>query len=460
MLAYPPSLGILCVKTPADVVAAIEKTSGRLDKEAIVLDAWNKGIENFFIGAQMAYDALRTYGYKKIPLIDDVHGPDDTDDFTWQQFIDLADKLEHRKLTGHAGRDALLNASNKCSIREWNGFYRRVLLKDLRCGITDGTINRVLEKVGEAAKPYLVPVFSCQLAKNGDDHPKKMIGPKLIDPKLDGVRLLTILDKERNTVGQYSRDGRMNENFPTLTTGLEKLLPHIKFSLVLDGEVVSRNFQALMKQLNKKEADTKDANLALFDCLPLKDFLKGECKLTQTQRHEALVQFIPLLQTHCGTNVFVIPKLSVNLSTPEGQKTFSDFNKETVEAGYEGVMVKDPEAIYRTKRSDAWLKIKPNFTVDLEVIGFEAGTKGTKFEKTLGNLVCRGTDNGKLIETSVGSGFSDELRDEIWNNRESVLGRIVEVKTDVITKAQKGDSWSLRFPVFMQFRGWEPGQKI
>jgi DNA ligase-1 len=448
------------MKSAADVVIALEGTSGRLDKERIIQDAWDAGILEFFEGALMAYDSLRTYGVKKVPLIQDDDDPNFISTLDWVRFKKIATQLENREVTGNAARDLLRAAADVAKSTDWNGFYRRVLLKDLKCGVTETTINKILEKNGSAAKPYIIPVFSCQLAKNGEDHPKKVAGIKLLDVKLDGVRIISILDKSKNTVTQYSRDGRLNDNFPQIAANLAKLLPVIKTSMVFDGEMVSRNFQALMKQLNRKEnVDTTDAKLALFDCLPLEDFLNGECTLTQTQRHEALVEFQPLLTQIANGNIYVVPKLVVNLDTPAGQITFKEFNRDTIAAGYEGIMLKDPTATYKTKRTDSWLKIKPWITVDLEVVDFEPGKSESRFAHTLGGLVCRGYDQGKLIEVTVGSGFSEELRDQIWANRDKVKGRIVEIKGDAVTQNQDG-TYSLRFPVFMQFRGWEPGEKI
>ena len=594
------------MKSAADVVLALEGTTSRLDKERIIQTAWDARIVEFFQGSLMALDALRTYGVKKVPLIEGSDDDNFTSALTWEKFIDIAYKLETRQLTGNSARDVLRAAADAASVKDWNGFYRRVLLQDLKCGVTKTTINKILEKNGAAAQPYIIPVFSCQLAKNGDEHPKKMTGPKLLDMKLDGClsgqweiefddgqkvsiaevvdnkisgkiksfntltgkiefntitnwaknakdinddtikwyriilengkllppltgnhlvwlpnikcwrrvdllkvgdkllveehiitfvtikaieeiteqfdrydlevenvsnffannvlvhncRIISILDKVKNTVTQYSRDGHFNENFPQIAAQLAKLLPIINTNMVFDGEMVSRNFQALMKQLNRKDdVDTADAKLALFDCLPLEDFLAGECTLTQTQRHAALVEFQPLLDQVSNGSVYVVPKLWVNLNAAEGQKTFAEFNRDTVAAGYEGIMIKDPDATYKTKRTDAWLKIKPFITVDLEVVGFESGKPESKFANTLGGLVCQGVDQGKLIKVTVGSGFSDELRDQIWSNRESVKGRIVEIKGDAVTQNQDG-SYSMRFPVFMQFRGWEPGEKI
>ena len=268
------------------------------------------------------------------------------------------------------------------------------------------------------------------------------------------MRIITILDIEKKTVTQYSRDGRQNDRFTTITAALAKLLPKLKQSIVLDGEMVSRSFQALMTQVNRKDdVDTSDAKLALFDIIPLADFLEGECKMTQQDRHELLVSMIPVILDSAGDRVYVIPKMSVDLDSDDGQAQLKEFNRETIDAGYEGIMIKDPESIYRTKRTDAWLKVKPWITVDLQVIGFEPGKEDSKFKDTLGGLVCRGVDQGKLIEVTVGGGYSEELRDEIWASRNSVLGRTVEVKGDVLTKNRDSEAvWSVRFPVFVGFR--------
>lgn len=438
---------------PHEIIERLEANGSRLEKERIIREAWEAGCTEFFVGAKLAYDALVTFGVKKVPLIE---GEDDASfqyGLTWQKFEGVCGKLRSRELSGNAARDVLRAAADSASSAEWNGWYRRILLKDLKCGITEATINKVLESIGGDAASHVIPVFSCQLAKNADDHPGKMKGAKYLDPKLDGVRIITILDVTNKTVTQYSRDGRQNDRFENITQRLAGLLPQLKRSIVLDGEMISRSFQDLMKQLNRKEdVDTSDARLALFDVLPLDDFLAGECPMPQDQRQDVLAGLMPLLQEHCDDRVYVIPKMLVDLDTPEGQESFKEFNRETVEAGYEGIMVKDPKATYRCKRTDAWMKIKPFITVDLEVIGVEPGKPESKFRDTLGGLVCRGMDQERLVEVTVGGGYSEELRDQIWRDQANVIGRIVEIKGDALTRAQDGESWSLRFPVFMGFR--------
>ena len=118
-------------------------------------------------------------------------------------------------------------------------------------------------------------------------------------------------------------------------------------------------------------------------------------------------------------------------------------------------MIKDPDAVYECKRTTAWLKQKPHIEVSLTVVNTEEGT-GRNVGK-LGALVCEGVDDGKEIRVNVGSGFSDQQREDFWNCR--VDGQIVEVRADAVTQNQDG-TYSLRFPRFLRFRGFKPGEKM
>ena len=453
--------GMNNMKSATDVVLALQDNNSLLRKREIVQAAWDQGILEFFQGAQLCYNSFKTFGIKQVPtqLQDNMQGT-----LGWQDFAALAEQLATRKLTGNAARTAVANAMNECSAHMWNGFYRRILLKDLKCKLTETVLNQELDTIATRdarASAYVVPVFSCQLAKDANEHAKKLTGEKFLDIKLDGVRLLTVLDIEQGTVTQYTRNGLVNNKFTNITDRLQLLLPHLAASMVLDGEVMSENFQKLMTQLNRKTAvDTADSQLHLFDIVPLVDFQASYCATSQRQRHAQLLALEPLLAQHCGTCVQVVPKTLVDLDTAQGQQQFREFNNQAVLAGFEGIMIKHPEAVYECKRRDHWLKIKPSITVDLEVVAVEPGKSESKHANTLGNLVCRGVDQDRMIEVSVGSGFSDELRDEIWQNQHGVLGMIVEIKADAVTRSQDGDTYSLRFPTFVRFRGNSAGEKI
>jgi DNA ligase-1 len=103
------------------------------------------------------------------------------------------------------------------------------------------------------------------------------------------------------------------------------------------------------------------------------------------------------------------------------------------------------------------MKWKPVITVDLTIVKVEEGTG--RNQGRLGNFICEGIDNDCNITVSVGSGFSDADRDGYWSARDELLGNMVEVMADAITQNQDG-TYSLRFPRFVRFRGFEPGEKI
>jgi DNA ligase-1 len=101
--------------------------------------------------------------------------------------------------------------------------------------------------------------------------------------------------------------------------------------------------------------------------------------------------------------------------------------------------------------------LKPFIEVSLEVTNVEEGT-GRNVGR-LGALVCSGQDDGKQITVNVGSGFSDDQRTEFWSSRDTLLNEVVEVRADAITQNQDG-TYSLRFPRFLHFRGFDKGEKI
>ena len=440
---------------PQEVIAKLEADNSRLAKEKILLEAMNEGLDEFFEGLKMCLDKLYTFGVKQVPTKDDVISAQGC---KWEVFKELAEKLNKRELTGHAARDAINLVMSSATAEQWNGFYRRILIKDLRCGVSEKTVNSVAKK--NKYGKYMVPVFTCQLAHDSANHEKKLVGEKMLEVKLDGVRVVTIVYPD-GKVDMFSRNGKEFTNFGHIQEELSAVVKNSPppYPVVLDGEVMSENFQDLMKQVHRKESvNAKDAVLNLFDFLPLEDFKKGIWDKSQTVRTQMLKAWYEQHKTNLNV-VTVLDHEIVNLDTPEGQKTYTDVNKRAVQGGYEGIMIKDVNAPYECKRSHAWLKLKPFIEVSLEVKDVEEGTGRNKGK--LGALVCEGVDDGRSIKVNVGSGLSDGDRDTFWLHRSRLPGNIVEVRADAITKNQDSDeTYSLRFPRFMRFRGFEIGEKL
>lgn len=435
------------------VISTLEDHNSRLDKEAIILAQAEAGNHEFFQGCRMAFDAMVTFGLKQIPEKKDEDGPG----FSWDSFVVLAGRLRNRDLTGNAARDAVAQAVTQSTQSQWNGWYRRILIKDLRCGMSEKTINKVVEKKWPQ---YAVPVFSCQLAHDSTNHESKVTGKKLIEVKLDGVRVITIV-RANGQVDMFSRNGKELLNFPHICEQISAVVKAKSTSkdmdLVLDGEIMSSSFQDLMTQVHRKsDVKANDAILNLFDVLPLADFEKGFYNKTQRVR-STMVSFWVDQNKEMLPNITALTNEEVDLDTEEGQARFKEINAKAVAGGYEGIMIKDPEAGYECKRSVAWLKLKPFIEVSLTVTAVEEGT-GKNVGK-LGALVCEGVDDGRTVSVNVGSGFTDINRDDYWISREDVVGKVVEVRADAITQNQDG-SYSLRFPRFLRFRGFDNGEKI
>jgi DNA ligase-1 len=434
---------------PEHIISNLEDHPSRLNKEGILESAMEDGLDEFFEGVRMALDSLYTFGVKQVP-----EATVDGQGLAWTNFKILAEQLNRRELTGHAARDAIKLCMDTATVRQWNQFYRRILIKDLRCGVSEKTVNKVATKFPQ----YAVPVFECQLAHDSANHEKKMSGKKQIEVKLDGVRVLTIVRKD-GRINMFSRNGKEFFNFGHIIKEIETVVTinPPPYDLVLDGEIMSANFQDLMKQVHRKDNVTAgDAVLHLFDFIPLEDFQKGVWNKPQNLRSQMVLAWVSKFSAVLK-HVQALSWEDVDLSTPEGEKRFVELNKAAVDGGYEGVMIKDVDAPYECKRSHSWLKAKPFIEVTLEVIDVEEGT-GRNLGR-LGALVCRGQDDGKQITVNVGSGFSDDNRIEFWNSRDSLFGQLVEIRADVITQNQDG-TYSLRFPRFKTFRGFAVGEKI
>lgn len=429
--------------TPWQIVQALNAEPGRKAKEAIIASVLNdKEASTFFDGARMAYDALITFGVKQVPVKDIPGGQG----FPWRAFVQLADSLRKRELTGNAAREAIQLAMDVAAQEQWNDWYRLILIKDLRCGITEKTINTVVKEAGRT--DLTIPVFSCQLAHDGTDHPKKCTGKKMIEVKLDGVRVLTIV-YPNGQVDQFSRNGKELVNFENIKRQFARTVTGITEPVVFDGEIMSSSFQDLMKHVHRKtDVETDDAVLHLFDFVTLDAFNKGVWDRKQVDRSAKLKGWKDLWAEETP-NVEIVGHEIVDLNTPEGQKQFKEINARAIAGGYEGIMLKDLDAKYECKRSHAWLKIKPTITLDLTVVGVEEGTG--KNEGRMGAIICEGEDAGRSITVNVGSGFTDEQRIEFWNDKNDLFGQTAEVLADAVTRNQDG-TYSLRFPRFVRFR--------
>jgi DNA ligase-1 len=444
------------LKLAADWIRDLESSDSRIHKEKVIEKAYmaaklgSANAQCFLFNCYLAYNPYYIYNVKQVPETEglvDMPNP-------WPKFWALLEALRTRSISGHAAKRTIEETAELFDSEEWNGLCRRVIIKDLRCGISEKTLNKVLKN-----SEWKIPVFSCQLATDSNDHQSKMKGRKRLEVKLDGVRVLAVVGAA--TV-LYSRNGKVFENFPQIAQAISNIAHKLKTGygasgrFVLDGEIVGESFQQLMRQAHRKsDAQTDGMVYNIFDIIPLDDFERGWWNAQQLKRTNWLEKVRPIIESEPG--LAVMEGLEVDLDTAEGHDVMRRYAEDAITAGFEGIMIKNIEAPYECKRSSFWMKWKPVMSVDLTVIGVEEGTG--RNEGRLGALICEGVDNERHIRVNVGSGLTDSDRDVFWAERNSILGHLVEVQADAVTQNQDG-SYSLRFPRFMRFRDFDAGDKL
>jgi DNA ligase-1 len=317
-------------------------------------------------------------------------------------------------------------------------FLVSVFTKTLTLGVEAKTVNQALGR-------EVVRVWEVQQGK-AIDHvklkPDELIG---ISQKLNGVRG-TLYNG-----AFFSRNGSTYTGLDHIVKDVERLFGRNWYeSVVLDGELVrkntdglsdSENFQIGTGIINSDSQDKSSIEYVIFEVLTRDDFESEEGRY-YSERVEHLNKVEEAIAYLGLENVRIVPRFY--LGTDHSQiGVWLDYAEKH---DMEGIMV-NRDVPYKRKRHNGILKVKKFYTMDLRVIGFEAGRFGSKFENTLGCLVVDFKGNPVGV-----SGFTDEMRDKIWNNQEDYLGKLVCVKYKEITKDKDTGVESLQFPVFECFR--------
>lgn len=443
-------------------IKQLQATTKRTEKEAILKTIQTLALcggvsEQWFLKLfKIAYDPFITFGVTGSQINPKKFNQTDSNDY--QVLERVLDALATRKLTGNAAKQQIqIIVETHFEQDEWDYVIKPLLNRDMRCGVTGTTFNKIVNKEFEIRE------FSCQLATSVDKvNPSELAGKHALEVKLDGVRTLAFITQDKDTdqinVTLKSRTGKEFTNFPHIEKALVEwftpacqVFATISTGIVLDGEIMGESFRELMTHARRKH-DTKatDSVFNVFDLIPLSEFIENKCYSTQEYRSNILKTIfckIPVCEY-----INLVPQLIIdNLDTAEGQSIMQEFANNAVEQGFEGIMIKKLTRYYEYKRSKNWLKWKPINTYDLQVKQVIEGTG--KYEGMMGAILFEGVDDSKFISVSVGSGFSDGQRKEFWDYRNSLIGKTGEVIADCVTQEQGCDAvWSLRFPRFKCWR--------
>ncbi|MCD2199142.1 ATP-dependent DNA ligase [Halobacterium sp. KA-4] len=287
-----------------------------------------------------------------------------------------------------------------------------------------------------------------------------------VETKFDGARVQVHWDGD--DVSLYSRN--MEDVTDALPELVEFVKDHVDAPVILDGEAVAVDddgnplpFQEILKRFRRKHdveqmRDEIRVELNAFDCL----HAHGEDLLDEPfrERHQRLRDVVD--------DESAVSEILITDDADE----IAAFEERALEAGHEGIMLKDPDAAYTPgDRGKHWLKRKPDVeTLDLVVTGAEWG-EGRR-ASFLGTFMLSARDEETDEYATIGkvaTGITDEeladLTDLLEPHIRSEDGQKVDLEPAVVfevgyeeiqTSPTYESGYALRFPRFVTVRGEKP----
>lgn len=277
----------------------------------------------------------------------------------------------------------------------------------------------------------------------------KLSYPVYCTPKYDGIRCL----KVDNNVVTRNFKPQPNRYIRDL---LSILLPN-----GVDGELVLTN----MKSFNEVQS-------AIMSYEGQPDFEYHIFDYVSNDLMEPYLERMENLNSWYNNSRDKVVKKRIKIVNPIricNEEELISYEQQCLAQGFEGVMIRSGSGKYKCGRSTLkegiLLKLKRFLDSEAEIVGFEEKfhNENEKEKNELGlskratkkaNLIPADTLGALLvkdlktdIEFSVGTGYDDELRKQIWNNKEEYLGEVIKYKYQ-----PSGAKDKPRFPVFLGFR--------
>lgn len=321
---------------------------------------------------------------------------------------------------------------------EYHKFYEQMITKKFRLGADAKLVNKCI--------PGLIPVWEVQLGSSYE---------KLKLPEGSWFSLSQKMNGNRASFYQSRLISRQGKEF----TGMQHIISDLEqlgTGWFYDGELIRKNIDNLSDGenfrvgtgiINSEVLNKKEIKFVIFDYFPEGDIKNGESSAKYKIRREMLNNLKEVIKEKNLQNIEVITMVYEGTDQSQIMK-WLDY---ATEQGWEGLML-NKDATYKCKRTTDLIKIKRFYTMDLPIVEVLEGDG--RLKGMLGALVVKYKDN----TINVGSGFDDETRIKFWDDRELLVGRIVEVKYKEISKDKKTGLESLQFPIYVCLR--EPGKDV
>ena len=391
---------------------------------------------------RLANDPFTQFYQRKIPEYRKMYGNVLID---LKSAVDNLSILSSRTLTGNAAIAQLQMILSSVTAEDAL-VIKRIIQKDLKCGVSTSTINKVW--------PNLISEFPCMLCSGFEQKlVDKIKFPAIVQKKEDGMRFNAIV--KNGTVEFRSRSGKeisllgsLEEEFIELADHKDtvfdgELLVYDTVETDSNGKICDRQTgngilnKAVKGTISKEEADRVFATL--WDQIPYQDFIAGKCDQPYSYRFRQLKNLIYKLSKFKLRKLDLVETFEVD-SLEQTQRIFQNY----LDENQEGIILKDPNSLWENKRSKGQIKFKAELDCDLKVVSVIGGTG--KYVDMIGSLCCESADG--VVKVYVGSGFTDEQRNAPPSD---YYGKIISVKYNARIKNNNGEE-SLFLPVFLEIR--------
>jgi ATP-dependent DNA ligase len=371
--------------------------------------------------------------------------------------------LANRDVTGDDARRFLKGLLESLSEDDAT-VIERIIGKDLKIGMDSG-INKVIPKLIEETPYQGAKSFSekgaAKLFEKGKDKKAKVVISQI---KADGTYRNAII--RSGEVELISRQGEVS----TLTGA--KFLKELATldDCVLNGELTidgykrtvangmvnsimdiientnSRTPEETQKKylaFEEKHGNWQEAldkmRFTVWDKITVEEYFAAESSTPYIERFKALEQ---ALSSHNLVQVEVVETRYIT-TYAEAIEHFLDAQKR----GLEGTIIKSSEAGWKDGKPTYQIKMKLEMSMDLRIVGFKYGTKGTKNENVISVLELE-SECGKL--KTAPAGMTEEMMADITARQEELMGTIVEIRCCGLSQTDKG--WSTQHPSVTELR--------
>lgn len=308
-----------------------------------------------------------------------------------------------------------------------------ILNHDLRIGMNTKNISKVFPDAITKVKYCRCDIFNEKTIKN-------INFPAYLQIKMDG----TYREATVSPTGEVILKTRSGEDYTnkTLEAELSLLEPGVYFGeLTIPDIPVRAQANGLINSDNPPE---NDIIFTVWDYVTPQEYRDPKSSVGYGKRFSTLTNILNKSGLPVNGHIQLIKNAMV-FTIEDVMGLTSRWIKE----GLEGSVLKDISMKFKDGTSKQQLKIKAIMDADLRITGFEEGTRGTKREGLIG-AICFESDDGKIKGKC--SGFDDTQLVEFSNNRDSLIGKIITVEFNGLTKAKNNDYYALMHPRFIEIR--------